>query len=68
MSKWYDVVVTTVKTIAVEVEDELGEEEAIGFACDEVGDFTEAECKGLVTDPVEIDRLKRHADEVLPIS
>lgn len=67
MSKWYDVVITTVKTVAVEVDDDLSKDDAVEFACGEVGDFTEAECKGVVTDPVEIDRLKRHADLVLAL-
>jgi hypothetical protein len=67
MSKWYEVTVTAVTVLAVEVEDSEGEDEAMKVACDEVDKWDEAKCHE-VTGTEEIDRLKRHADEVLTIS
>ena len=68
MGKWFEVKVVRVTVLAVEVEDAEGADEDIKYAISEVGEFEEADCSGEIVDPVEIDRLKRHADEILPVS
>lgn len=65
MTKWFEVTVTTVKVFAVEVEDDETEEHASKYATNEVSEFEEAVTVGPVVGEVEIDRLRRHADEVL---
>jgi hypothetical protein len=64
MSKWFEVKVTTVKVFAVEVEDDETKEMAMQYAAGEVGDFDDVEAKE-VAGEVAIDRLKRHADQVM---
>lgn len=65
MGKWYEVKVKITKVFAIEVEDDEGEEQATMYATAEVESFDDVDCSTEITDPVEIDRLKRHADVVL---
>lgn len=67
MSKWFEVKVVTVKVLAVEVEDDEDRSEAIMYGIGEVGDFDEVDCNGPIIDPVVLDSIKRHADEVLSL-
>lgn len=58
---WYEVGVTKWSTIAVEAN---SEEEALDMASSEV-DFDELEVNKVYTEPEEVSRLHRHADQVL---
>lgn len=64
MSKWFEVKVTTVNVYAVKLGDEATEEDAMRTVSEEVDDFDEMECKP-VEGEISIDRLKRHAYEVI---
>lgn len=62
MSTWYEVTVTQIITVAVEIDDSFDENDAMTFALDECsmdGDRT-ATCVLIPED--RIDALKRHAD------
>jgi hypothetical protein len=65
MSKWFEVTVTSVKVYAVEVPDSEGADEATSYAMNEASDISEIECSPEITGYENIDRIKRHADEVL---
>lgn len=65
MSKWYEVKVVKVTVFAVEVEDVETEIDATNYALQEESGMTEAECSAQIIGEENIDRLKRHADEVL---
>lgn len=67
MSKWFEVKVTKVTVYAVEVEDNEGAEEAQEYALNEASGFDEVEVSPEIEGAVNIDRIRRHADEVLPI-
>jgi len=67
MSKWFEVRVTKTTILAVEVEDNETGDDATKYAIEEVGDFDEAEASNQIIGDVEIDRLRRHADEVLDL-
>lgn len=67
MTKWYEVKITSVQVFAVEVEDCDGEDEAMEAAQNEVSEWTEIECSPEITSSEDIDRMKRYADEVLPL-
>lgn len=71
MSKWYEITVKAWEVVVVEVKDDEGEEEATQAAFDE-GSFTFVAEKevaeiALLSTPEQIDRAKRHADEVSPL-
>lgn len=67
MSKWFEVKVSRVTVFAIEVDDDeegsIAEEIALGEVS---GSWDDVETSKAITDPVEIDRLRRHADEVFP--
>lgn len=65
MSKWFEVKVTKVTVYAVRVPDGEGEEEAQMAAADDAGDFDTVDSSGPIKGDENIDRLRRHADEVL---
>ena len=68
MSKWYEVVVETVKVYAVEVEDSETAGDAQGYVMDNTrfdGDPSVRDCDLISKDAIDVAR--RCADEVLPI-
>jgi hypothetical protein len=67
MSKWFEVKITKVTVLAVEVEDHEDAEDAQGYAIDYKGDFDEIETSSEIAGDENIDRIRRHADEVLTI-
>jgi hypothetical protein len=67
VSKWFEVKVTTVKVWAVEVDDDEDADMATEYVLGECSEWTDVDTSKEITDPVEIDRLKRHADEVLDL-
>jgi hypothetical protein len=64
MSKWFEVTATIVKTYAIEVKNNEGREDAYQSVIDDLDEFIELNAIEIVGD-VEIDRLKRHADDIL---
>jgi hypothetical protein len=67
MSKWFEVKVTKTTVFAVEIEDNETEDQAAKYALDEAGEFDEAITDGPIVGDENIDRLRRHADEVLDL-
>jgi hypothetical protein len=68
VSKWFEVKVTSIKVLAVEVADSEGEKEATDAAISEVwGEWDEIECSPEITDAASLDAIRRHADEVLAL-
>jgi hypothetical protein len=69
MSKWYEVKVIAVTVFAVEVEDDEDESNAMEYATNGIkgGDIS-AECSSLIEDQVQLDSIKRHAEEVLSLA
>lgn len=64
MSKWFEVKITSVKVVVIEVEDGQDADEAESFAVDGI-DFVDVE-----TTPIrdaDLPTFKRHADEVMPL-
>jgi hypothetical protein len=75
MSKWYEVKVTTVRVMLVEIEDDMPDDEAresaMFEALSEAGTdgVSEAEIESgpYASENRELESLRRHADEVLPL-
>jgi len=65
MSKWFEVKVTSLKVVAVQVEDDQDGEDALMYAIDGDSTFHDAEAKEVVPDQLEA--VIRHADEVMRI-
>lgn len=67
MSKWYEVSITTTTVYAVEVADDEGQEDARQYAIDEADGFGDSTVSDEIVGEEDIDRVRRHADEVLEL-
>jgi hypothetical protein len=64
MSKWYRVSLMQIKVVAVELEDEFEEEDAVSFAIDELGWSGADEVTSSLVKEDGVEALIRHADAV----
>lgn len=69
MGKWYEVVLHTTTVFAVEMPNDTDEDDLQNFALQEFPSIgnTEIQEMRLVTDPVQIESINRHADERFPL-